>query len=135
MILDLDESACKRLISSTHSKPQIVKLLGEIFTSENEVKIIGYLRGDNAQAFIDVLDGVRSAPSFLWRGLITSSGFRQPGFGYPQSPITDPEEVFERVVQDMRPPGFASEITACPALLRSIGYPTIPRWVRRCVEG
>ena len=82
MIFDLDESACKRLISSTHSKPQVIKLLGEIFTSENEVKIIGYLRGDDAQAFIDVLDDVRSTPSFLWRGLITSVLFRQPGFGY-----------------------------------------------------
>jgi len=67
MLLDFDESACKRLISSAHSQQQILELLGAIFTSQDEVQMIGYLRGDEAQAFIDVLDQVRFAPPPLPR--------------------------------------------------------------------
>jgi hypothetical protein len=48
-------------------------LIEAIFTSQDEVKAIGYLRGDNAQTFIDVVHEVRlHAPSFPRRGgLIT----------------------------------------------------------------
>ena len=71
MFLDFDNSACKRLISRPHSPQQVVELLEKIFTSKDEVRTIGYLRGEEAQAFIDVLDEVRSTPSFPRRGLIS----------------------------------------------------------------
>ena len=57
--LDFGGSACKRLITNDFTKDQIVHLIANIFTSEDEVKMIGYLRGGDAQTFIDVLDEVR----------------------------------------------------------------------------
>lgn len=71
MILDPDNSACKRLISCTHSQQQIVQLLEEIFTSKEELKMIGSLHGDEAQIFIDTLDQVRSVPFISRNDLIT----------------------------------------------------------------
>ena len=46
-----------------------------------------------------------------------------------------PGEVFGHFVQDMRPPGFAPEISANPALLRPYGCPAVSRWICRSVEG
>ena len=42
-------------------------MIDEIFTSQSEFKMIGYLRGDDAQRFIDVLDEVRHSVRFLLR--------------------------------------------------------------------
>jgi len=63
MDLDFDNSACKRLISGTHSQQEVIDLLEKIFTSRDEVKTIGYLHGDKAQAFIDVLDKALDFPN------------------------------------------------------------------------
>ena len=108
MILDFDGSACKRLISSVHSQQQVIELLGKIFTSEDEVKMIGYLREGHAEAFINELDKVRSTPPFSKarsdypRSLLffrfRTFTFHQLGLGSPQSPTTAPEEVLERFV-------------------------------------
>jgi hypothetical protein len=65
--LDFDASACKRLITHDFSQTEVIPLIGEIFTSQDEVKMIGYLRGDDAQTFIDIMDEVwlytHSSPS------------------------------------------------------------------------
>ena len=103
MVLDSDGSACKRLISTTsvHSQQQVVELLQTVFTSEDEVKMIGSLRGGHAQAFIDELDRVRSTPPFSEARsdyLFFSNTFHQSGLGSPQSPTTPPEEMLERFV-------------------------------------
>ena len=144
MILDLG-SACKRLISCSHSRQQIVQLLEEIFTSKEEVKRIGFLRGDDAQTFIDTLDQVRSVPFITEAGSDCSLSIpllcfrtfilQKLGLGFPKFPTTVPDQVFERVVQAMRSQGFASEIITDPNLLQSIGNPAIPRRVRRRLEG
>jgi len=62
VFLDFENSACKRLISRAYSQQETIELLEKIFTSKDEVKTIGYLRGEEAQAFINVLDEVRSTP-------------------------------------------------------------------------
>jgi len=80
VFLDYDNSACKRLISGDHSQQQVIELLEKIFTNKDEIKTIGYLRAHEAQAFIDVLDEVRSTPSFPRRSLISSVFFRPPAF-------------------------------------------------------
>ncbi|KAF9789392.1 kinase-like domain-containing protein [Thelephora terrestris] len=54
--LDFDGSACKRLITRAFIQSEVVSLIGEIFTSQDEVKMIGYLLGDDAQTFIDIMD-------------------------------------------------------------------------------
>ena len=101
MVLDFDGSACKRLISSVHSQQQVIELLGKIFTSEDEVKMIGHLRGNDARTFINELDRVRSTPPFYEARsdyLFFSNTFHQSGLGSPQSPTTPPEEMLERFV-------------------------------------
>lgn len=71
VLIDLDAPACKRLISQSFLPHEVIPLIGTIFTSQNEVKMIGYLRGGDAQTFIDVIHKVRvHAPSFPRRGLI-----------------------------------------------------------------
>lgn len=138
LLLDFDESACKRLITDVLSKDQVVFLIGRIFTSEDEVKIIGYLRGGEAQTFIDVIDEVRfHVRSSLRPGLIltffvglASANLYQPGLGLCPSLTSASEEVFERSVQNLRPSGFASEIIKNPTLLRSIGHPALSWRVR-----
>ena len=61
--------------------------------------------------------------------------FHLAGFGSPRSPTTALEEMSERFMQDMRPPGLASKVTPDPTLLRSIGFRVIQRWVRERVDG
>ena len=58
-ILDSKLSACRRLINHTFSPHETVSLIEGIFTSKAEINIIRDLRGDDAQAFVDVVHEVR----------------------------------------------------------------------------
>ena len=58
-LADPKSSACRRLISHTFSPHETVSLIQVIFTSKAEINIIRDLRGDDAQAFIDAVHGVR----------------------------------------------------------------------------
>jgi hypothetical protein len=55
-----DAPACKRLTSRTFLPHEVISLIEAIFTSQDEVNAIGYLRGDDAQTFIDVIHKVRT---------------------------------------------------------------------------
>jgi len=58
------------LIARTFFPHDVIPLIEAIFTNQEEVKMIGYLRGDDAQTFIDVIHEVRLRhSSFLRRGL------------------------------------------------------------------
>ena len=61
----LDLPACKRLISGSLSQQQVISLIQAIFTSKDEVAMIRDLRGDDAQAFVDVVNEVHSTSSHL----------------------------------------------------------------------
>jgi len=79
ILVDLEASACKRLISHTFSPHEVVTVIEEIFTSQEEVRIVGTLRRDGAQAFIDVIHEVSfHVPSFPSRGLISHPLRRLP---------------------------------------------------------
>jgi len=72
ILLDLDAPACKRLTSRAFSPHEVIPLIEAIFTNQDEVKMIGYLRGDDAQTFIDVIHEVcLRYPSFPRPGLIS----------------------------------------------------------------
>jgi len=138
-LVDLDVPACKRLISRTPSPQEVTSLIEAIFTSKEEVKMVRDLRGDDAQTFVDVIHEVCFVLSFSRRSLITyflpllrsrTSTFRRSGSGSPGSPTTVSEDVPRCPMPDLRSSGFASEITANPALLQSIRYPAVSRWVR-----
>ena len=60
-LLGLDVPACKRLISGSLSQQQVISLIKAIFASKDEVEMISNLRGDDTQAFVDVIYEVRSA--------------------------------------------------------------------------
>ena len=75
ILVDLDAPACRRLINHAFSPHEVVSLIETIFTSQDEIKMIGYLRGDNAQTFIDVIHDVRSTLVYCkYCGLIVTAG-------------------------------------------------------------
>jgi len=66
IIVDPDAPACKRLISKAFFPHEVTSLIETIFTSKDQVKMIGDLRGDDAQAFIDVIHKVCFTPLHFW---------------------------------------------------------------------
>ena len=58
--LDLDSGspAYKRLISQDFSQTEVISLIEEAFTSQDEVEAIDHLGRDDIQTFIDVVDEV-----------------------------------------------------------------------------
>ena len=60
ILVDLHAPACKRLTSNNFSPHEIISLIETIFTTQDEIKMIGCLRGDEAQTFIDVIHEVHS---------------------------------------------------------------------------
>ena len=75
-----DGPTCKRLISRTFLPHERISLIEAIFTSQDEVNAINYLRGDDLQAFIDAIHKVRThIPSFPGHGqLIAFVGCSRP---------------------------------------------------------
>jgi hypothetical protein len=66
--IEFSAPACRRLISRAFFPDQVISLIAAIFTSRDEVEAIGYLCGDSAQTFIDVVHEVRlHAPHFRGR--------------------------------------------------------------------
>jgi len=59
ILVGLEPSACRRLISRDYFPHELISLTEDIFTRKDEVKIVGYLGRDTAQAFIDVVHEVR----------------------------------------------------------------------------
>jgi hypothetical protein len=64
MPADSNVSACKRLTSLSHAHlpHEVISLIEAVFKSKDEVKMIGHLRRDDAQNFIDVMHKVRFHP-------------------------------------------------------------------------
>ena len=50
--------AWKQLISPTLATHKRIPLIESIFSDHDEVEVVGHLRGDDAQAFVDVVDEV-----------------------------------------------------------------------------
>ena len=50
--------AWKQLISPTLAIHKRIPLIESIFSDHDEVEVVGHLRGDDAQAFVDVIDEV-----------------------------------------------------------------------------
>ena len=50
-----DTPTCKPATSHTPSPHEVISLVEEIFTSRDEVKMIDFLSGDDAQTFINVI--------------------------------------------------------------------------------
>ena len=48
--------AWKQLISPTLATHKRIPLIESIFSDLDEVEVVGHLRGDDAQAFVDVID-------------------------------------------------------------------------------
>jgi hypothetical protein len=65
--VDSNVSACKRLTSLSHAHlpHEVISLIEAVFKSKDEVKMIGHLRRDDAQTFIDVIHKVRLHPLHL----------------------------------------------------------------------
>ena len=57
--LELEASACRRLIGRDFSPHELIPLIEEIFTRKQEVMIFAWFGRDAAQTFIDVVHEVR----------------------------------------------------------------------------
>ena len=57
-LANLGEPACKRLISRAFLPHEVIPLIETILASKDAAKVIGDLRGDDAQTFIDVIHEV-----------------------------------------------------------------------------
>jgi len=58
-LVDLEVPACRRLLSRAFLPHEFISQIEETFTRKDEVKVIGCLERDEAQAFIDVVHEVR----------------------------------------------------------------------------
>lgn len=57
--VDSDDQTLQRLISCTIPQDELPSLITEVFSGNQATNVIDSLRGSDAQAFIDVIDGVR----------------------------------------------------------------------------
>ena len=76
-------SACKRLIGRAFSPQEVTSLIEAIFMSEDEVKMVRDLRGDDAQTFIDVIHEVCSVLSNTQSVYLSSFTPRPSNFHLP----------------------------------------------------
>lgn len=60
-----EDTAWKRLISHPLVPDERTRLITTIFSDHNQVKMVEHLSGDDAQAFIDVIDEVSPHDSTL----------------------------------------------------------------------
>ena len=130
-LLGPDAPACKRLISRSLSPEQVISLIEALFTSKEEVAMISDLDGDDAQAFVDVVNEVRSPSSpHLSLSAPSTFTFRWSGSGSPGSSTGAAGEMFESIIPDLRSSCVAPAVVADSALPRSVGHPVVSRWVR-----
>jgi len=127
--VNLGTPACRRLIRCKFSPQEVTSLIEAIFMSEDEVKMVRDLRGDDAQTFIDVIHEVRSVISFPRHSVFTCLlslprlrilTFPRSGSGSPGSPTAASGDVHRRLMSHLRSSGFASKITANSALLQPV---------------
>ena len=60
-IVDLEASACRRLIDRTFSPHELIPLIEEIFASKQEIMSFAWFGRDAVQTFVDVVHEVRPA--------------------------------------------------------------------------
>ena len=97
--IDSREQAWQRLLSRAAPQDELPSLIETIFSDRETAKMVDRLRGSEAQAFIDVIDGVRHCALYSeeWVDLL----LLQPpaicwlGVGRLQSRLTYPGEVRE----------------------------------------
>ena len=87
ILVDPNVSACKRLINHAYLSHEVIPLIEAVFKSKDEINMLGHLRGDDAQTFVDVIHKVRLYPPLLRHGLITFTLLGS--FPFEPSPSTD----------------------------------------------
>ena len=105
--------AWKRLINCTLSSYERISLIADIFSDHNETEVVMSLRGDDAQSFVDIIDGVCLPIFSLQRNdlidQIQTCNFCQIDPKYVGAMVA--EEMSGCPVQNMRPPGFAPKVS------------------------
>jgi len=59
-LVDREPPAWKRLVTYALEAQERVSLITDIFSEQDEPEAVEHLRGEDAQAFVDVIDKVRS---------------------------------------------------------------------------
>ena len=65
--ISLGPLSCKRLIGRGFLPHEFLPLIRATLTNEDEIKVIDSLYGDNAQAFVDMVQDVRHHVFFCFR--------------------------------------------------------------------
>ena len=114
-----DPPAWKRLISHTLAKDERLSLITTTFSDHNQIEMVRHLSGDDAQAFVDMIDEVSlcvlsSSKNCRLTSTQTSASYRLvPGLYR----ATDPQEVSARFIPDLWPPSLGSTIIENSTLL------------------
>lgn len=56
--------ACARLVNRIFNLTELASLIEEIFSSEEEIRMVHCLCADDAQTFVDVMHQVRRPPAY-----------------------------------------------------------------------
>ncbi|KAF9642606.1 hypothetical protein BDM02DRAFT_3192947 [Thelephora ganbajun] len=130
----LFESSCAHLSKRAFSR-ELPSLIEAIFGYEDEANMIHCLSGDDAQNFADMIDQACSPLARHHQIPLIGNQFCWLGTGNLRFFATDPEEMSQGFVQDVRSQRNPPEVTSNPSLLRPTRHCAIPRWFCRCVEG
>lgn len=103
----------KRLIDCPPVTSERISLITAVFSDKDEIEVVQGLCKDDAQAFIDIVDEVRTSSNQTH--LLAFSLPGRSDFSSPRSCATAP--VAKRFVENMWLPYFTPEITAYPTLL------------------
>lgn len=77
-ILDSDKRALQHLINGAVPQDELAFLIESIVSNVKPATIVEYLRGSDAQAFIEVMDKVCMSPPSPWDLLVVNSSFSGP---------------------------------------------------------
>ena len=117
--------AWKLLITTTLPTHEIISLITTIFSNSDQTRAIRNISGDDAQAFVDRLDGVSSriTPCSGWSSVQTST-LCPLGVGWSRA--ADTQKVPTLSIRHLWQSSLASDITGNPTPLQSSRGPGFP---------
>ena len=117
--------AWKLLITATLPTHEIISLITTIFSNSDQSRAIRNLSGDDAQAFVDRLEGVSSRIIHVLDGVpFKPRRFCPLGIGWSRA--ADTQEVPTLSIRHLWQSSLASDITGNPTSLQSSRGPGFP---------
>ena len=133
--LNLNTPACGRLIRHAFAPHDLPSLIETISSSKDESDAVHSLQGDDAQIFVDVMNEARYTFAYRRESETDTNTFYRPGARLARSSATNPGEMSQIVIQDVRSPRASSEGHEGPRSVRQNQCCTVQRRVWGHMEG